>query len=369
MAVYIKRQWPRILGFTLPLFALLILVGVGVSIFPNSTLYGLPGEPCTFNFIENCDPCNGERCVGDFCANDNGSNFDPDITDLQCPVVSGNLLFPECWNLCVPGDITTGNANTFECFPDDQFCEDITGGNESNDCRIGTCTDDSTIDTNNPTGCDYDYTGQATDPLCMNCEDAQAVGFDNCGNGVCEVAEGEDCQTCAVDCLVPGFEDSCPVEGPVPACSVQNIIFPGPPYNVILNALEDGDICTNSTCDSSGNIVNTDKTCSQDTLDFCCPSSCMAPPDGLTCAEADAQGILPPADCDADCYIPEICLIPIPTPTPIPTPGIEIQGSGLLPCSLQSGVSVTNLQGMLSLLALGMALGGILAFRRYARGR
>jgi len=224
-------------------------------------------------------------------------------------------------------------------------------------------------DTNNPTGCDFDYFGLNTDPLCMDCEDAQAVGFDNCGNGVCEVAEGEDCQSCAVDCLVPGFEDSCPVTGVVSAC-IPNIIFPGPPYNGILNALEDGDICTNSTCDPNNfEIVNTPKGCSQDTLDFCCPTGCMAPPDGLTCAEAEAPGILPHVDCDADCYIPEICFIPIPTPTPLPPPGLEIEGSGFLPCSLQRGVSGTNLQGMLSLLALGMALGGLLAFRRVAVGR
>jgi len=381
MSLYIKRQWPKILGLAAPFFILVLLVGLGVSIFPNSNLYGLPGQFCTFGDLTNCDPCNGEVCntfntmvPPNVCINfPNGTaNADPNIPNPQCPGMLGTSTTPnpDCWNVC--NRIPSGNStiqDSFECLANDQFCQDISGGDASNDCRLGVCTNNSTFDPANPTGCDFDYDGQNVEPLCMNCEDAAAADFNNCGNGVCEVDEGEDCQSCANDCLVPGFEDACPVTGMVGACLI-GIVFPGPPYNDFGEPAEDGDLCTNSACNAlNGEITNSPKSCSIDTEDFCCPAGCQAPPDGLTCGEADAQGLLPRAECDVDCYIPEMCFMPIPTPTPTPTPPLNndfVTGSGILPCSLQRGINPRTSTGLLSLLSLGVVLAGLLTFRRQA---
>lgn len=368
MSQYVKRQWPRILGFAAPLFALVILIGFGLSIFPNQQLYGLPGDACTFGSFDNCDPCNGEICdlTLNECVNFPGGtmNSDPMIADPQCPIVTGSLQTqtPDCYDMCNPLGPISSVAFGFECLANDQFCQDFSGGDMSSDCRIGTCTSDPVRDPANPTGCDYDYDGRDVDP-CINCEDAVEANFDNCGNGVCEVDEGEDCEMCPDDCLVPGFLGMCP-ETTAPACQL-NIVFPGPPFNLSINAVEDGDICTDNSCAQplDGSIVTTPKGCSQDQLDFCCPAGCMSPPDGLTCVEADAQGILPRVECDADCYIPEMCFIPPPPPPPPPPPGgpFFVEGSG---CSLQQGPGIPAAQGSMALMLLGLGLGGLAWFRR-----
>lgn len=372
MSQYVKRQWPRILGFAAPLFALVVLIGFGLSIFPNSNTYGLPGDSCNSNNFDNCDPCNGEICIlsAGMCANapSGTNNFDPNITAPQCPDLTGTnpAPTPDCYDICNPTTSNGVDGFGFECLPNDQVCQDISGGNVSSDCRIGTCTDDPVRDTLNPSGCDYDYDGREVDP-CINCEDAVEAGFDNCGNGVCEVDEGEDCQTCPDDCLVPGFDGLCP-ETTAAACGIF-IVFPGPPYNGVSEPVEDGDICTNDSCVQplDGSIESTDKSCMQDQLDFCCPAGCMAPPDGLTCAEADAQGILPRVECDADCYIPEMCFIPPPPPPPPPPPGNtpQVEGSGeVFGCSVQGENGMVHSRGLDTWLFLGLGLSGFLLISR-----
>ncbi|MDL1872273.1 hypothetical protein FBR05_08700 [Deltaproteobacteria bacterium PRO3] len=221
-----------------------------------------------------------------------------------------------------------------DCVPDDSFCNGISGGNEDNQCRAGECLVVTFQDPNNPSGCDYSLdTGGSVD--CRNCIPQGLATLENCGNGICEPDEGEACDTCAVDCLLPGFPaGTCPLtSGTViaDACSAPppGIVFDGPPYNEPFSQdCEDGDLCTDNACSAAAAVCTvTPKSCSQDTADFCCAGGCQAPPAGLTCAEADAQGILPRVECDIDCYIPEQC-IPTPSPTPPPVFAGCLEGGG-----------------------------------------
>ncbi|MCC6272863.1 MAG: hypothetical protein IT572_05305 [Deltaproteobacteria bacterium] len=235
---------------------------------------------------------------------------------------------PDCY-VC---DETINN-----CVPDDSFCNGISGGNEDNQCRAGECLVVTFQDPNNPSGCDYTLdTGGSVD--CRNCIPQGLATLENCGNGICEPDEGEACGTCSEDCRLPGFPaGTCPLpandpvfSGSMGVCDESGIVFDGPPYNSIFGECEDGDLCTDNFCNfgNGGNATcgSQPKSCSVDVADFCCASGCQAPPAGLTCAEADAQGILPRVECDIDCYIPEQC-IPTPSPTPPVFTGC-LEGSG-----------------------------------------
>ncbi len=375
MSRYVKRHRRGLLGIAAPAVALLFLVAFGLSIFPNHVVYGLPGDSCIpQSDVSACNACNGESCTlfeaspspvyecANFPDGPNGlPNFDPSITVNPCPIVPSSDSDPDdpgCWTACeLFGD------EGFVCLPNNNYCEDISGGTTASSCRIATCTDTPGFDPQNPSGCDFDYISSEDNPDCINCSDAEEAEFDNCGNGVCEVAGGEDCSTCAIDCLVPGFEYTCPYTDTVEACIDPQVVLPGPPYNGGGEAIEDGDLCTDSACGENFALENSPKSCSQDDLDFCCPAGCEAPPEALNCDEADSQGLLPRTECDADCYIPQACVIPVPTPTP-PVPTNLLEGSGALPCSLQHGVKVNTSQGLLSLMSLGLGLGALGYLRR-----
>lgn len=244
--------------------------------------------------------------------------------------------FPGCY-IC---QAIVGGPNT--CVPDDTFCSDISGGTAPNECRSGIClpgADPQTPDLNNPSGCDYSLTPDVNVD-CRNCTPIGLATLENCGNGICEPDEGEGCGTCSEDCRLPGFPaGTCPLPADDPVfseigqgvCDESGIVFDGPPYNATFGDCEDGDLCTDNFCNfgSGGNATcgSQPKSCSIDNADFCCASGCQAPPAGLTCAEADAQGILPRAECDVDCYIPEQC-VPTPSPTPPPVFAGCLEGGG-----------------------------------------
>ncbi len=242
--------------------------------------------------------------------------------------------FPGCY-VC--------NEQGTECLPDDVFCNDISGGTTSNECRTAVClpgADPQNPDLGNPSGCDYSLTPDAAPDVCFVCATPAPADFDSCGNGICEPGLGEGCGTCSEDCRLPGFPaGTCPLPANDPVfseigqgvCDESGIVFDGPPYNSTFGECEDGDLCTDNFCNfgSGGNATcgSQPKSCSVDVADFCCASGCQAPPAGLTCAEADAQGILPRAECDVDCYIPEQC-IPTPSPTPPPVFAGCLEGGG-----------------------------------------
>jgi len=223
--------------------------------------------------------------------------------------------FPGCY-VC---DETINN-----CVPDDSFCNGISGGNEDNQCRVGECLVVTFQDPANPSGCDYSLdTGGSVD--CRNCIPDGLATLENCGNGICEPDEGEACDTCAVDCLLPGFPaDTCPLtSGQVIADACQlGITFDGPPYNdPFSGACEDGDLCTDNTCAAAAAVCTvTPKACSITVPDFCCPAGCNPPPAGADCGPNDST-------CDVDCYIPEQC-IPTPSPTPPPVFAGCLEGGG-----------------------------------------
>lgn len=280
-----------------------------------------------------------------------------------------------CWTSCQEILDINGNpgfCETPSCSPNDDFCNGISGGTESNECRAGVCLPISTPDPANPSGCDYTLTPDASVD-CRNCIPEGLATLENCGNGICEPDEGEACNTCAIDCLIPGFEETCPLTSGIiirQACQppIPGIIFDGPPYNVPGSTeCEDGDLCTDNSCNqTAGDVCDvTPKSCEPD-ADFCCPAGCAAPT-GDSCREVTGAPI---PGCDPDCYVPEQC---VPTPSPTPFAGC-LQGSGGwgekggpgcggYACSLNTAASVPSHGLALAMLA---SLGGLafLSFRK-----
>jgi hypothetical protein len=311
------------------------------------------GQPCsTENLDPVCDTCNGELChnfgdsqnpdlrcaaaqINGFVGNTPTFVFGTQPTDggPQCP--SGQLLnvvrnatdttidLPGCWNSCSTTVITTSKQGYFNflgpvCSSNTPYCQGISGGDQSSDCRVGECTSNPTFDSNNPTGCNYTLVPETQNFACALCSNATELGITSCGNGICEGAQGEDCQTCPVDCVIPGFEGSCPLtSGTVieDACA-SNIgkkltTFDGPPFNRSSHQeCEDGDVCTDNQCSTDTlTCVASLKACSGDLSDYCCPANCQAPAQGTTsCGNA--------SNCDIDCFAPQTCSDPSPTPTP-----------------------------------------------------
>jgi hypothetical protein len=361
--------------------------------------HALINQPCTIENLDPvCDTCNGELChnFGDqqnpdlrcaaaritgFVGNDPVFSFGTQPTDDQPQCPGGQLLnvvrnatdaiidLPDCWNSCSTAVFTTNKQGYFNflgpvCSANTTFCQDISGGDQSNDCRTGECTSVPTFDSNNPTGCDYALVPEDQDFTCALCSNAVALDVSSCGNGICEGSEGEDCQSCPVDCVIPGFEDTCPLtSGPVieAACvsggPVKKTTFGGPPYNRSNSQkCEDGDLCTDNQCSSDKlSCESTPKACSGDLSDFCCPANCQAPADGtVSCNNA--------TDCDVDCFAPKECVAP--TPVKPSTSNLCLSGSGIgmnggqtgscATCSLNKTATYPN--GTLPII-LGWALG------------
>ncbi len=397
MSRYIQKNKRSLSGLILPLFFLLALGILSVGAFPGwiKPVYSTPGDQCDTAACDSGDPlavacnvCNGEFCsfnqvAQQFqCAIDNGAgpNFDPAATpNPACPLTDPTQ--PGCWTGCTE-QLNVNNSPGFcedpICAPNDDFCNGISGGTESNECRAGVCLPFSTPDPENPSGCDYTLTPDASVD-CRNCIPEGLATLENCGNGICEPEEGEACDTCAIDCLLPGFSDTCPLtQGNViqDACSVINpqITFDGPPYNEIFQGVcEDGDLCTDNTCVNISQVAvvfvceAAPKQCEPD-ADFCCPAGCAAPT-GDSCRDVTGAPI---PGCDPDCYVPEQC-IPTPSPTPPVFAGC-LQGSGGwgekggpgcggYACSLNTAASVPSHGLALAILA---SLGGLafLSFRK-----
>jgi hypothetical protein len=293
-----------------------------------------------------------------------------DCDPASLPNTPGSCQFPNttfpnggpgCYT-CVPAPAA---GQTFICVPDDSFCDAISGGDETNDCRVAECLDVTGTDPANPSGCDYTLDTDA-DENCVLCISPDPVPFDHCGNGICEPLEGETCDNCGVDCNPAGYDAACLNEAEADAICVavappvQLVIFSGPPYPTTGQGpgdeCEDGDLCTDNVCATFGDCAITDKVCEPD-ADFCCPSGCDAPT-GTSCL--GAAGPIP--GCDPDCYVPVECAEPIPTPTPTPPPPANplLEGSG---CSLSA---MTGSSSALAWLA-GLGLIGGFGFLRRRR--
>ena len=338
------RNTSKRLGF-------IILSCFALSLAPGGIrmAHAVLGQPCSVENLDPvCDTCNGELChnFGDSqnpdlkcgVAEINGFVGDtptffytltPSYQSPQCP--NGQLLniannatetfpeFPGCWNECTTAVIEPTRAGYYTflgpvCHQSTTYCQDISGGAESNSCRVGQCSETPTFDSNNPSGCTYDLQSEEENFTCARCDNAAELEITSCGNGICEVDQGEDCQSCSVDCLIPGFEDSCPLtSGTVisDACTSdigKKISFSGPLYNRNHSKIcEDGDLCTDNQCSSDGlSCDSTPKACSGDTGDFCCPANCQPPADGSSCGTA--------TDCDIDCFAPKTCQNPASDP-------------------------------------------------------
>ncbi len=221
--------------------------------------------------------------AGEAQAQPAGCVADPTICQTQ-------FNLPDCY---------TCDTATDQCVPDDSFCNGISGGNEDNQCRAGECLVVTFQDPNNPSGCDYSLdTGASVD--CRNCLPDGLATLENCGNGICEPDEGEACNTCAVDCLLPGFPaDTCPLtSGTViqDACAAPppSIVFTGrPPYNSLRKTAR-METCFARTrlraCRQHAPAVP--KACSMPS-DFCCP--------GLQPAAGEANCGPNGNACDVDC--------------------------------------------------------------------
>jgi len=351
MAKSLRKNRFSIAGLVLPLFCLLILGGLGLGVFPGwiKPAQGVPGTQCSSSSCDsgdplagNCDACNNEFCAFNSgaqqfqCAvgSPNNPDFNPAATPT--PACPNFAEAPGCWTSCTNQHSDSNpfeNCNNPICAPNDSFCDGISGGTAANECRNGVCTTNGNFDSTNPSGCDYTLTPTANAAQCRDCQAQGLATLQNCGDGICEPGEGESCTTCAVDCLLPGFEDACPLTtgtvigdactaiiAPPPAA----ITFDGPQYNVPNQGqCEDGDLCTDNSCGVGAvPICNaTPKSCQPDG-DFCCPAGCAAPAPGGTCRDVTGAPI---AGCDPDCYVPVDC---IPTPSPIPPVAKCLEGSG-----------------------------------------
>lgn len=358
MSKIIKKNRWQLAGIALPALFLFLLWAVGVSVYPGwvRPVYGVPGTPCdNSNPGTDCDLCAGEICTTNPAAGDEfqcrteGGSFATPSPVPQCPQGVPGDGDPTCHRTCVEIDTTE-----IDCVPDDTFCEEISGGNEANECRTAICL--ATPDPNtNPTGCDY-ASAPDVGPDCVLCATPAPTGTPStCGNGVCEpVLAGETPTNCSIDCRVPGFTGPVLSEGdPIldDACfNIAAITFDGPPFNTPNSGeCEDGDVCTDNTCGDTGGppCTVTPKSCSLDVSDLCCARSCTPPPAGGTCANDTG--------CDVDCYIPIECTLPTPTPTPIPTPtppaNLLLEGSGCTLGALAGSSSALAWLGGFGLLA------------------
>jgi hypothetical protein len=317
MSRYIKKHRRQFMGVALPLFFLFLLGAIGLSVFPGwiNSSYSTPGQSCSTD--GDCDLCADELCVFNDtisipqsqCANFPSGlpNFNPATTDTLCPTAED----PTCFDICqVVNTSIIGPVG--QCFPDDAFCQGISGGDQANACRTAVCT--STFDNSAPSGCEFDFNTAAVSnepPACVLCSAPQPPGFTACGNGVCEPGLGETFDNCSVDCRVPGFEGPKLPQGdstlngacPQLAAKIDFVTFSGPPFNDPNNDFcEDGDVCTQNTCNpSTGNCDVVDPApCNPLQADFCCPAGCNPPPTGTSCSPNDLS-------CDPDCLPPVDC--------------------------------------------------------------
>jgi hypothetical protein len=269
-----------------------------------------------------------------------------------------NLSFPDCYVCNGPAGTPTGT-----CVPDDTLCDSL----NTNQCRADSCLPNAvpgvTTGTNH-SGCDYTEISSMVNPVCINCLPPDT----NCGNGICEADQGENCSNCPIDCMVPGWDQpTCPVDpnsinpnGPGVCAAL--ITFSGPPFNQPGSGnCEDGDVCTSNQCDpnSSQCLPSVPLTCNPVSSDLCCSTGCNPPVNG------SCNGV---NNCDVDCLPPVNCQ---PTPSPTPLPPIRVgclQGSGNITggtggpgcdgfaCSLNKNASVPPAA---NLLLLGVVLGGL----------
>lgn len=359
MSRYIKKNRETFKWVALPLFCIMLLGAVGISIFPEwvKPVYGQVGEPCresvsfetceeldqdTIDLLLACNPCEGLIC-------DQPEEF----SDGQC-VATDEPACPGNCRQCTDVELVTGVA-----FSEQSGLQDV-------------CTPRA--------NCELDTSLDANCTLCE--EQPPPAPFNNCGNGICEPSLGEDCASCDTDCLLPGFED-CPLtSGPViaAACIPPNLVaitFDGPPYNIQQSEeCEDGDLCTNNACNTEGQEPTCDatpKSCIGDLADFCCPAGCEPPPDGPGSCP-DLLG----SNCDADCYVPQECLVPSPSPSPPPPiTGLCLSGSSLISgdgnaapacdCSLNPDAPMapgkTSVMGLMALVVAAF----VISLRRKAR--
>lgn len=361
---------------------LLFFVGImGVSLALSQPVGAVVGAPCE---SESGSPDNPlltacDECLGEFCDDEIGECVQGN--PFICPDFGEN---PGCWTTCENVVLEFEGAFFVEprCTPNDAFCDGISGGSDSNQCRVGVCTDVPDFDPLNPSGCDYTLTPDVSTE-CRNCIPEGLATLENCGNGICEPDEGEGCETCSIDCRTPGYDGDCLV---VPEDQSQlngicidpaGIVFPGPPYpssgQFPGQICEDGNLCTDNVCGEAntpqvGQCVVTDKVCEPD-ADFCCPAGCAAPT-GDSCLDAAGAPI---PGCDPDCYVPEEC-VPTPSPTPPPVFAGCLQGSGGwgekggpgcdgFACSLNTAPSVPSHGLALALLA-SLSAAAFLTFRK-----
>ncbi|MCH8967560.1 MAG: FG-GAP repeat protein [Planctomycetes bacterium] len=138
-------------------------------------LAGCVNTPNDANSCDDGDVCNGaELCVGGACQA--GTLLDCDdlnpCTDDGCDPLGGCVNTPNDANSCDDGDACNGNEL----------------------CVGGTCQAGTPLDCDDANACTTD----ACDPA-IGCVNDPVAGA-SCGNGVCEIGDGEDCLSCPEDC-------------------------------------------------------------------------------------------------------------------------------------------------------------------------
>jgi hypothetical protein len=220
-----------------------------------------------------------------------------------------------------------------------------------------------------------------------------------CGNGRCEMALGEG----QFETNPPGATQGQVINVTCPEDCLTNNFRGGAWAGDDL--LRDDHVCLNLSDGGPGSpfIVP----CGQDllkqqtpinnvgaALDGCCPAGCQgtdsasaatfdadcAPNfDGTQCLDLCGNGVIDTGEeCDPEasqtnCLSDETCnavtcqcqsALPTPVISPFPPPGTNLEGSGILSCSLQRGTALGAVQGLASLLGLGVGLGALIMARR-----
>jgi hypothetical protein len=204
-----------------------------------------------------------------------------------------------------------------------------------------------------------------------------------CGNGRCEQALGEDFDSCFADCSTDNFASS-------------NGQFPPPTGGV--DGQRDDFVCLNPDFGQVPCGVDLKKQGGSGdigpALDGCCPTGCQgtdsasaatfdadcAPNfDGTQCLDLCGNGVIDTGEeCDPEasqtnCLSDETCnavtcqcqsALPTPVISPFPPPGTDLEGSGILSCSLQREPRMNNVQGSFFLMGLGAAVGILAVLRR-----
>ncbi len=283
-------------------------------------------DPCTVDTIctdsecgggvaLSCDdqnPCTDDSCVPDIgcrfeanelpCDDQNGCTLEDQCVDSVC--IGGTIDDCDDGNLCTQDSCTSAEGCTHANV--DGFCSDGDLCSQDDFCEEGICVGGSSLDCDDQNPCTDDSCGAAqgcvhavNDDPCDDRNECTAV--DQCGGGSCVGMESVNCDdgnVCTTDSCDP--EIGCSQTNNSLLCSdgdactlhdecIEGGCVPGGALNC-----DDGNPCTDDSCDSTSGCVHLGNT------DICDDGNACTVVD--ICIDGGCQGITP-----LDCYDGNTC--------------------------------------------------------------